>query len=175
MLALKQKFYLVIIAGLGLGMGLSFALALFPTIIKAQEDHAYSYGVQIKRIKSPSLGIDTLVSRGKLDLLPIFKLEAPALHLNNSFGIGQGKAIFVQGIDASYSLNHLNQARVGDEVFVIGSNQGWYRYKILKVNQMPLGDLTKNLPEQETLVLFVLDPFSREVERLVALPNKLSN
>jgi hypothetical protein len=167
-----RKSHLVISAGLGLGLGLSLIIAFYPAQIRAgQELIYYRGGLEITRIKSTDIGIDTNVKNGPTSALPLVSLEAPAVHSNTSAGIGSGKPIIIQGLNKDYSLLNLSQARLGDEIFVIGSNEGWYRYTVTEIKNISLDQLNSLFSQnQEVMILYTINSWQKSVAAVIARP-----
>jgi hypothetical protein len=167
-----RKAYLILSSGLGLGLGLGLIMALSPAQIQADLPHDnLSIGLEIIRIKSTDVGIDTLVKRGQPTVLPLVSLEAPAVHLERSVGIGGGKPIIIQGLNKDYSLYNLHQAQLGDEIFVIGSNDGWYRYTVIETRVVNLEQLNNHLMQlREVVILYTVNPWQKTATMVMARP-----
>lgn len=168
-----SRLYLVLIAGLGLGIGLGIMIAFMPTPIKANLNSSLNRGLEIERIKSPQLGINTPVKSGQAQFLPLISLEAPAIHLESSGGIGRGKTAVIQGVNQDNSLNNLSQAKLGDEIFILGSNQGWYRYRIVSTKQVDLDKLAETfIQRRESVILFTINHWQQIAQVVIAVPLK---
>lgn len=168
----NKKGYLIVSSGLGLGLGLGVILAFYPHQIQARPTISNEYnGVEINRIKSVDMGIDTKVQRGEAQFLPIFSLEAPAVHLYDSASVGRGQPIVIQGLNKDYSLHNLNQTQLGDEIFVIGSNGGWYRYSVVETRVLLIDQLSDLFSQsQEVLILYTINLWNKDVAVAIARP-----
>jgi len=169
-----KRFYLVLISGLGLGLGLGLMIAFYPAQIQADlPQNDFVRGVEIVRIKSTDIGIDTPIKRGQATILPLLSLEAPAVHLENSAGIGSSRPIIIQGLNKDYSLYNIRQAQLGDEIFVIGSNDGWYRYTVVETKMINLELLGNHLSQlREVLILYTINPWQKTAFLVLARPKK---
>jgi sortase (surface protein transpeptidase) len=167
-----KRFYLVLSSGLGLGLGLGLMMAFYPAQIQADlPQNNIARGVEIIRVKSADIGIDTPIKRGQATILPLLSLEAPAVHLERSAGIGGGQPIIIQGLNKDYSLYNLNQAQLGDEVFVIGSNDGWYRYTVVETKVIDLEQLSSHLSQlREVMILYTVNPWQKTALLVIARP-----
>ncbi len=163
---------MVLSSGLGLGLGLGLMMAFYPTKIQAGlPQNNIARGVEIVRIKSTDVGIDTHVERGPAIVLPLVSLEASAIHLESSAGIGSGRPIIIQGLNKDYSLYNLYQAQLGDEIFVIGSNDGWYRYTVVETRVIDLEQLSSHLSQlREILILYAVNPWQKTATLVIARP-----
>ena len=171
-LATGKKSHLIVSSGLGLGLGLGVILAFYPHQIQASPTIINEYrGVEIARIKSQDIGIDTQVKRGDAEILPVFSLEAPAVHLHQSASIGRGQAIIIQGLNKDYSLHNLSQAQLGDEIFIIGSNDGWYRYVVVETRVIPIENLNNLFSQSHEIVnLYTINPWNKTATLVMARP-----
>lgn len=169
---LKPKRYqLLAIAGLGLGVGLSFMFFFSPAQVQANLPTLQSVGLEISRIKSTDLGIDTSVVSGVAKTLPFVHLDAPAVHLESSAGIGGGRPIVIQGVNQDYGLQNLSQAQLGDEIFIIGSNQGWYRYRVVETKFIPLEKLNAEILQlKEVAILYTVNSWQKKASVVIARP-----
>lgn len=168
-----KKIYVLVAMGLGLGIGLGVSLFGWPRAVSALPPTAVfsQISLKIKRIKSPELGIDVEVNDGEIQLLPLIQLAAPAVHVSNSATIGQGQAIIIQGTLSDYSFVNLDQAELGEEIFVLGSNDGWYRYRIIETRSISYDELDSLLTQpRETLVLMAVNPVQQSVTAVLARP-----
>lgn len=172
MFSFLKRFYLILISGLGLGLGLGLMMAFYPTQIQAGlPQNNLARGVEIVRIKSTDIGIDTTIKRGQATTIPLISLEAPAIHLETSAGIGSGRPIIIQGLNKDYSLYNLSQAQLGDEIFVIGSNDGWYRYAVVETKSIDLEQLNRHLSQlRETVILYTVNPWQKIAILVIARP-----
>ncbi|MBT7309855.1 MAG: hypothetical protein HN846_04060 [Candidatus Pacebacteria bacterium] len=172
MLSFFKRFYLVLTSGLGLGLGLGLMMAFYPSQIQAGIPQInLARGMEIVRIKSTDIGIDTAVKRGQATTLPLISLEAPALHLESSAGIGSGRPIVIQGLNKDYSLYNLQQAQLGDEIFVIGSNDGWYRYTVVEIQAIDLEQLANHLSQlREVVILYTVNSWQKTALLVIARP-----
>ena len=170
--ATGRRAYLILSSGLGLGLGLGLIMAFYPAQIQADLPQGNKVGgLEIIRVKSTDVGIDTLVKRGQATVLPLVSLEAPAVHLESSAGIGSGRPIIIQGLNKDYSLYNLHQAQLGDEIFVIGSNDGWYRYTIIETKVVDLEQLSNHLLQlREIVVLYTVNPWQKTATLVIATP-----
>jgi len=167
-----RKAYLILSSGLGLGLGLGLIMAFYPLKIQADLPLGSTVkGLEIVRVKSADIGIDTLVERGQATILPLISLEAPAVHLERSAGIGSGRPIIIQGINKDYSLHNLHQTQLGDEIFVIGSNDGWYRYTVIETRVIDLEQLNDHLSQlQEVVILYTINSWQKTATIIMARP-----
>ncbi len=172
MLNFLKRFYLVLSSGLGLGLGLGLMMAFSPTKIQAGLPQAdLTRGVAVARVKSVDIGIDTPVKRGQATLLPLVSLEAPAIQVENSADIGSGRPIIIQGLNKDYSLYNLGQAQLGDEIFVIGSNDGWYRYTVVETQVVAIEQLQSHLSQlREVVILYTINPWQKTALLVIARP-----
>ncbi len=170
--ATGKKAYLILSSGLGLGLGLGLIMAFYPAQIQADlPQNNLSAGLEIVRVKSADVGIDTLIKRGQPTVLPLVSLEAPAVHLESSAGIGGGRPIIIQGLSKDYSLYNLHQAQLGDEIFVIGSNDGWYRYTVIETRVVNLEQLSNHLLQlREVVILYTVNPWQKTATMVMARP-----
>ena len=98
-------------------------------------------------------------------------MEAPAVHLESSAGIGGGRPIIIQGLSKDYSLYNLHQAQLGDEIFVIGSNDGWYRYTVIETRVVNLEQLSNHLLQlREVVILYTVNPWQKTATMVMARP-----
>lgn len=161
-------------AGLGLGLGFGLMVAISPVKIQANNEFVsvYQGNFQIERVKSLDLGIDVAVERGESDYLSAFVLDAPAIHLDNSGVIGEGRPIVIQGVNRDFSFQSLTTAQVDDEIFVVGSNGGWYRYRVTEAMIKPIDELPQILDStDEVLVLMKLNPWQQTADLVLAVLN----
>lgn len=168
-----KKVSVLLATGLGLGIGLGFSLFGLPRVVSALPPVvAYNQiSLKIERIKSPGLGIDVAVKSGELELLPLVQLAAPAVHVSNSATVGQEQAIIIQGTQTDYSFVNLSQAQLGQEIFVLGSNDGWYRYRIIETREISYDELDTLLTQnRETLILMTVNPVQQTVAAVLARP-----
>mgnify|MGYP005838106679 CR=1 FL=1 len=166
-----KKSYLLLSSGLGLGIGLGLIIAFYPAPVLADIPAPKTVGIEIARVKSTDIGIDTQVKRGKMSVLPLVSLEAPAVHLETSAGIGSGQPIIIQGLNKDYSLNNLQRAQLGDEIFIIGSNGGWYRYRVVETKTVKTEDIHSYLSaSKEVAILYTLNAWQKTATLVIARP-----
>jgi hypothetical protein len=168
-----KRAYLLLITGLGLGLGLSIGVITYPQYVNAVPSTVVTapITIEIQRIKSVGLSLDTTVKRGSIELLPLVQLEAPAIHAQTSASLGQGQAIIVEGTRADYSFLNLDQAQLGQEIMVLGSNGGWYRYGVVETRSLKYNELSSLFTQdRETLVLFTTNSIQQTVTAVLARP-----
>jgi hypothetical protein len=168
-----KRAYLLLATGLGLGIGLGVAVFSFPQYVNAVPTMAVMapITIEIDRIKSVGLGLDVEVTRGAVELLPLVQLEAPAVPAQTSASIGQGQAIIIQGVRADYSFLNLDKAQLGQEILVVGSNGGWYRYRIVETKEVDYDKLSTAFTQsRETLILFTTNSIKQTATVIVARP-----
>ena len=167
-----RKAYLILSSGLGLGLGLGLIIAFSPAKIQADlPQNNNTPGLEIIRVKSADIGIDMSIQRGEASILPLISLDAPGVHLESSAGIGSGRPIIIQGLNKDYSLHNLSQAQLGDEIFVIGSNDGWYRYTVVETKVVNLEQLHDHLAQlREIVVLYTVNHWQKTATIVIARP-----
>lgn len=166
-----KKSYLILSSGLGLGLGLGLIIAFSPARIQANLPQNNAVGLEITRVKSTDIGIDMPIRRGQASILPMVSLEAPGVHLESSAGIGSGRPIIIQGLNKDYSLYNLHQTQLGDEIFVIGSNDGWYRYTVVETRVIELEQLSAHLTQlREIVVLYTVNHWQKTATIIIARP-----
>lgn len=176
--ATHNRTHMLMAMGLGIGVSLAMIVSLYPAYAQAlPETPANPTGqmarLTVERIRIPAMQIDATVKTVSSPQVIGGVFSDSAVYQIGEASLGQSKTIVLQGFNSQLSFAGLYEAKLGQEVYVLGSNNGWYRFTVVETRFIPVAELSGALSQnQETLVLYSVQPFSQQVMVVVARANR---
>lgn len=167
-----KRVWLMMVTGLGLGVGIALGVFGQPAQVSAIPSVlVQSLGVKVREVKSVELDLH-LVLRQTSELCQQTQLTSAASYVTSSAGIGQSGAVVICSATPR-SLETLWQAKLGQEIQVIGDNNGLYRYRVTEIKALKPESLSSALSlSQETLVLYTFNTLRTEAIVVLARPTR---
>lgn len=137
--AMAERRKLVISSvGLGIGLGLSViitqrpdAIQAFPTLISLE-----GYRVAVAVLRIPSIDLSVSVEDGHLqDIVENFTTDH-VIHEKRSAGLGSKQTIVLADASARNLLPKLEEVTIGNEILLVGENNGTYNYRVTEVRSI---------------------------------------
>lgn len=153
---LAEKRKLVISSvGFGIGLGLSIIVTQRPDTLQAFPvfENISVVGTQAKIIKFPRIGFYELVKGGNLSDITQNVFENELIHVNGSGFLGQKSPVVIADLGTKNLLHSLESVKIGDEVVVIGKNNGTYKYRVIEIREIDSQYLNNVIDQAENSVV----------------------
>jgi len=141
--------------GLGIGLGLSIIVTQRPDALQAFPVLEYGKltGSEVSVIKINKLNIYETVKSGNLTNLYDNVLEDDLIHLEGSGFLGQKNPVVIADLGSKNLLKQMEAISIGDEIIVIGKNNGTYKYRVIEIREIEAQYLTNVIDKEENSLI----------------------
>lgn len=148
---------ILIVAAMGLGLGIGVTVTIFSTPDQLFAETNYQESsiekpVAISSLSIPSIGyVADMVSTGSAKK----SYNGNAIKQVGTAQLGEPGSLFITSAGYFSEMHNLSEVALGDEVRIIGTNNGVYRYTVVALRSAPYAEVT-NLSQDITqeVVLF---------------------
>jgi hypothetical protein len=172
-LASKRK--LVISAvGLGLGLGLSVLVTQRPDALQAFPEliNNNARQIEVSSLKIETIDLYTEVKKGSV--VDVFNNLAInyLIHDDRSGNLGSKQPLVIASMGNRDILENLQAVEIGNEIILIGSNNGVYKYRVIEIRDAHADNLPAIISSQDnSLIVYKPTNFLRtKIYAVVARP-----
>lgn len=153
---LAEKRKLVISGvGLGIGLGLSIIITQRPDTLQAFPlmSNQMAAGVEPRILRISQLDIYLSIKHDRLTSLLQNITTNELIHLDGSGFLGQKKPIIIADLSSKNLLNTFEEINIGDEIIIIGSNEGTYKYHVIEIRDTEAQYLPHVIAKEENSLI----------------------
>ncbi|MBU0974274.1 hypothetical protein KKD03_01070 [Patescibacteria group bacterium] len=141
--------------GLGIGFGLSIIVTQRPDILQAFPvlEYGISVGSEVSVLKINKLNLYETIKIGSLADVYNNVFEDQLIHLEGSGFLGQKTPVVIADLGSTNLLKRLDAISIGDEIVVVGKNNGTYKYRVIEIREIEAQYLTNVIDREENSLI----------------------
>lgn len=164
-----MRMLIVAVMGLGLGLGVTVTVLSAPDSLHADSlgQETTNNSIAIKSVSVPSIGF---VADMDSQAHPAKSHTGTVVSQIGQGTLGNSGSIFITSKGFFSEIPNLEIVTLGDEVRIIGTNNGLYRYSVVALRTIPYSEVTKIAQDisEEVIIFSRQSVLSTEAQVVVA-------